>query len=199
MDLLLPIWLSEWLSTVSLRALVDLYLSEVFFIFPVLLENKKNTLFLKIEIINIFLTKAESKMVRTKGQIKTKQEAEKARKGEAKKPKKEKERRSSRSCATTCCTFDSTETITSCSTTICSKFAISLSIFSKISTTIISKEPKAETILEPEDVSIDLSEEWQWKPLGEDEVHDFDRRPPTPVEAIPPANEEDDENYSFDF
>ena len=54
-------------------------------------------------------------------------------------------------------------------------------------------------ILKPEDVSIDLSEEWQWKPLGEDEVHWFEGRPQTPVEAIPPANEEDDENFSFNF
>ena len=49
----------------------------------------------------------------------------------------------------------------------------------------LDKEPEAETILEPEDVSIDLSEEWQWQPFGEDEVHDFDRRPPTPVPEPP--------------
>ena len=134
-------------------------------------------------------------MVRTKGQIYKKADQE-----EAKKPKQEKERRSLyRSCETSCHTSVSTSTFTSCSTTICSKLTISWSICYTTETSIISKEPEAEMILEPEDVSIDLSEEWQWQPLGEDEVNDFDRRPPTPVEAIPPANEEDDENYSFDF
>lgn len=49
----------------------------------------------------------------------------------------------------------------------------------------LDKEPEAEMILEPEDVSVDLSEEWQWQPLREDEVHDFDRRPPTPVPEPP--------------